>query len=101
MRKTKYLPPICWVHRPRHDKTVVNAIDEGLDLCEACADKMAATYREQFPGLAKEIFTAGGNDPGRESDSPAQCHECAQPLSCVVIETGRLLDTEAKWLRHP
>ena len=96
MPRTKYLPDIAWVSRPH---TLRSKIYEGIDYCRPCAEKLAEGYREAYPSERDCIRVGGGNDPARTADSPAACYECHSPLACVV--DGKLLDTLAKWSRHP
>lgn len=98
--KTVHLKHQAWVHRPRYDENIARAIDEGIDYCLPCAEIVAEEYRKKFPEFAKEICAEGGNCI-RESDSPPQCYRCAIPLSCSIIGTGKVIWTEAQWLKHP
>ena len=100
-RKTKYLPPICWVGRDKCIPELERGVDEGMDYCPACVKIVADKYRARFPKHTASIYERGGQDNARESDSPAMCCECCQPLACVVVGTDRWLNTEAQWMRHP
>lgn len=98
--RTRYLPYISWVGRSKHIPALVRAVDEGMDYCPDCVEIVAAEYRTKHPQWAKDIFARGGNDPHRESDSPAMCCRCHTPLACSVIH-GPMIWTEAQWMKAP
>lgn len=98
MPKSKQLEPICWVSRP---KCLAREIGEEFDLCRACADKQVAAYRKQFPSHADEITVGGGYDYNHESDGPATCSDCGDPLASWVLSSRKSVYTLAQWERHP
>ena len=97
-QKPSYLPCICWISRSKHIPALRQAIDEGRDYCPVCVKIAAAEYRARYPKWAGNIFEDGGNDPQRESDSPAMCSRCCAPLACTVIGGARIW-TEKQWLK--
>jgi hypothetical protein len=98
--RVRYLPPIAWVARAKHIDALCRAVDESLDYCPACAEIVADEYRVKYPQWKAFIFTGGGNDPMRESDSPAMCYRCTEMLACSVIH-GPCIWTESQWLKAP
>lgn len=71
-----------------------------MDYCPDCVKIVADEYRAKHPQWAEDIFECGGNDPQRESDSPAMCCRCNTPLACSVIH-GPMIWTEAQWMKAP
>lgn len=93
-----WLEPICWVSRPNE---LAREIGEEFDLCRPCAEKRVEKFRAEFPKHAEEICVGGGNDCDHNSDGPAMCFDCGEPLASWVISTQRSLHTLAQWNRHP
>lgn len=91
--KTVHLPPVCWVSRP---KSLAHEISEGFDLCPTCAAKQVEKFRAQFPASAEEI-SVGGNYYDHETDYPATCSDCGDPLASYVLETRKSVTTLNQW----
>jgi hypothetical protein len=98
MSKIKQLEPICWVSRPNE---LAREIGEEYDLCRLCAEKRVEKYRAEFPSYSNEIGVGGGNEYDHNSDGPAMCVDCGEPLACWVIPTQRSLLTLEQWNNHP
>lgn len=100
---SEYLPPICWVHRP---KRLRGKIEEADDLCPKCCEKRVQKYRAEYPDDASEIIVDGGWEQCRESEELATCSDCGCDLGCYLLETlydvsewdyvDRCIDTPAK-----
>ena len=94
---TEHLPAICWVHCAGHIPELVRTVEECDDYCPECVAIVVAELRRRYPEWAEDIYTDGGWDPYRGSDSPAFCERCEQPLSCSCSVGGECIDTLVDW----